>query len=177
MRKCNHLLIMCWKKQRINNKYLMKTFSKQTIYIIICSSIVGILFNFLRPTGIPIIAKQINGFSNNFQIDEFIIEIINLEIAKKFFYDNVLFIDARDNTSYMEGHITGAISSINHNEMVDIIFNNHGFNEPFVIYCDNEECGFSEDLAYQLQAEGFSKIYVFSGGWNQWLVAKLPVEK
>lgn len=155
----------------------MKFIIKQAVYIIISSFVVGVLFNFLRPAGIPIIAKQINGFSNNFQIDEFIIEIINLEIAKKFFYDNVLFIDARDNTSYMEGHITGAISSINHNEMVDIIFNNHGFNEPFVIYCDNEECGFSEDLAYQLQAEGFSKIYVFSGGWNQWLVAKLPVEK
>lgn len=155
----------------------MKFIIKQAVYIIISSFVVGVLFNFLRPAGIPIIAKQINGFSNNFQIDEFIIEIINLEIAKKFFYDNVLFIDARDNTSYMEGHITGAISPINHNEMVDIIFNNHGFNEPFVIYCDNEECGFSEDLAYQLQAEGFSKIYVFSGGWNQWLVAKLPVEK
>lgn len=168
---------MYWKKQRISNIYLMKTFIKQTIYIIICSIIVGILFNFLRPTGIPIIAKQINGFSNNFQIDEFIIEIINLEIAKKFFYDDVLFVDARDNTSYMEGHITGAISPIPHDKMVDNIFNNHGFNEPFVIYCDNEECGFSEDLAYQLQAEGFSKIYVFSGGWNQWLVAKLPVEK
>ena len=155
----------------------MKTFIKQTIYIIICSIVVGILFNFLRPTGIPIIAKQINGFSDNFQIDEFIIEIIDLEIAKKFFYDNVLFIDARDDISFSEGHITGAISPIPHDEMVDNIFNNHGFNEPFVIYCDNEECGFSEDLAYQLQAEGFSKIYVFSGGWNQWLVAKLPVEK
>lgn len=155
----------------------MKFIIKQAVYIIISSFVVGVLFNFLRPAGIPIIAKQINGFSNNFQIDEFIIEIINLEIAKKFFYDNVLFIDARDNASYMEGHITGAISSINHNEMVDIIFNNHGFNEPFVIYCDNEECGFSEDLAYQLQAEGFLKIYVFNGGWNQWLVAKLPVEK
>lgn len=168
---------MYWKKQRINNKYLIKIFIKQAIYIIICSIVVGILFNFLRPTGIPIIAKQINGFSDNFQIDEFIIEIIDLEIAKKFFYDNVLFIDARDDISFSEGHITGAISPTLYNEMVDDLFINHGFNEPFVVYCDNEECGFSEDLAYQLQAEGFSKIYVFSGGWNQWLVAKLPVEK
>lgn len=155
----------------------MKTFIKQAIYIIICSIVVGILFNFLRPTGIPIIAKQINGFSDSFQIDEFVIESIDLEIAKKFYYDDMLFIDARDYISFSESHITGAISKIPHDEMVDNIFNNHGFNEPFVIYCDDEECGFSEDLAYQLQAEGFSKIYVFSGGWNQWLMAKLPVEK
>lgn len=177
MRKCNHLLIMYWKKQRINNKYLMKTFIKQTIYIIICSIIVGILFNYFQPNGIPIIAKQINGFSDNYQIDEFVIEIIDLKIAKKFFYDDVLFIDARDDISFSEGHISGAILSIPHDEMVDIIFNNHGFNKPFVVYCDDEECGLSEDLAYQLQAEGFSIIYVFQGGWNQWLMAKLPVEK
>ena len=155
----------------------MKTFIKQVILIITCSLVVGILFNFLRPAGIPIIAKQINGFSDNYQIDEFIIEIIDLKIAKKFFYDDVLFVDARDDISFSEGHISGAISPIPYDAMVDNIFNDHGFNEPFVVYCDDAECGLSEDLAYQLQAEGFSKIYVFSGGWNQWLTAKLPIEK
>ncbi len=155
----------------------MNTFIKQAIYIIICSVVVGILFNLLRPAGIPIRAKQINKFSDNSQVDEFIIEIIDLKIAKKFYYEDVLFIDARNDISFNEGHISGAISSTPYNEMVDKIFNNLGFNEPFVVYCDDAECGLSEDLAYQLQAEGFSKIYVFSGGWNQWLSAKLPVTK
>ncbi len=155
----------------------MKIYIKQVILLVTCSVVVGALFNFLRPAGIPIIAKQIDGFSENSDINEYFIKIIDLEIAKRFFYDNVLFIDARDDISFSESHITGAISSIPHDEMVDNIFNNHGFNEPFVIYCDDEECGLSEDLAYQLQTEGFSKIYVFSGGWNQWLMAKLPVEK
>lgn len=155
----------------------MNTLIKQAIYIIICSVVIGILFNFLRPAGIPIIAKQIDGFSGNYQIDELVIEIIDLKIAKKFYYDDVLFVDARNDISFNEGHITGAISSTPYNEMVDKIFNNLGFNERFVVYCDDADCGLSEDLAYQLQAEGFSKIYVFSGGWNQWLTAKLPVIK
>ena len=155
----------------------MKTYLKQAIYIITCSVVVGILFNLLRPNGIPITAKQISGFSGDYQIDEFIIEIIDLEIAKKFYYDEVLFIDARNDISFNEGHITGAISSSHYNEMVDKIFDNLGFNEPFVVYCDDAECGLSEDLAYQLQAEGFSKIYLFSGGWNQWVTTELPVEK
>lgn len=155
----------------------MKNFIKQAIYIITCSVIVGILFNFLRPAGIPIIAKPINKFSDNYKIDEFIIEIIDLKIAKKFYYDDVLFVDARNDIYFSESHITGAISSTPYNEMVDNIFNNHGFNNPIVVYCDDAECGLSEDLAYQLQAEGFSRIYVFGGGWNQWLTAKLPVTK
>ena len=155
----------------------MKTIFKQAIYIIICSIVIGMSFNYFRTNGIPIIAKPINGFSNNSQFAEFVIEIIDLEIAKKFFYDDVLFIDARDDISFSEGHIAGAISSIPYDDLVDNIFINHGFNEPIVIYCDDEECGLSEEFGYQLQAEGFSKIYVFSGGWNQWLMAKLPVEK
>ena len=155
----------------------MKTIIKQVFYIITCSIIVGILFNFLRPAGIPFVTKQTNGFSYNYLIDEFIIESIDLEIAKKFYYDNMLFIDARDNISFTVGHITGAIPSIPHDEMVDNIFNDYGFNEPFVIYCDDPECGLSEDLAYQLQTEGFTKIYVFIGGWNQWLAADLPTTK
>ncbi len=155
----------------------MKIVAKQAIYIIVCSLVVGVLFNYLRPTGIPIIAKQINGFSDNYQIDEFIIEIIDLKIAKKFFYDDVLFVDARDDISFSEGHISCAISPIPYDGMVDKIFSDYGFTEPFVVYCDDAECGFSEDLAYKLQADGFSRIYVFSGGWNQWLKAKLPVTK
>jgi rhodanese-related sulfurtransferase len=155
----------------------MKTHIKQAIYIVTCSVVVGILFNFLRPAGISIIAKQINGFSGNYQIDEFVVEVIDLKIAKKFYNDDVLFVDARNDISFSEGHITGAISSTSYNEMVDNIFDNQGFNKPIVVYCDDAECGLSEDLAFQLQAEGFSKIYVFSGGWNQWLTAKLPVTK
>lgn len=155
----------------------MRIVAKQATYIIICSLVVGTLFNYLRPTGIPIIAKQINGFSDNYQIDEFTIETIDLKIAKKFFNNDILFIDARDNISFSEGHILGAISPIPYDGMVDKIFSDYGFNEPFVVYCDDAECGLSEDLAYKLQEDGFSKIYVFSGGWNQWLKAKLPVTK
>jgi len=155
----------------------MKTIFKQATFIIICSIVIGMSFNYFRANGIPIIAKPINGFSNNSQIDEFVIEIIDLEIAKKLFYDDVLFIDARDDVSFLDGHLTGAISSKPYDEMVDNIFTNQGFSEPIVIYCDDEECDLSEELGYQLQAEGFSKIYVFNGGWNQWLMAKLPIEK
>ena len=155
----------------------MKTIFKQATYIIICSIVIGMSFNYFRTNGISILAKPINGFSNDSQVDEFVIEIIDLEIAKKFFNDDMLFIDARDDNSFSDGHITGAISSKPYEYLVDNIFINQGFEESIVIYCDDEECGLSEELGYQLQAEGFSKIYVFSGGWNQWLMAKLPIEK
>ena len=155
----------------------MKIFIKQAIYIIVCSWVIGIGFNYFRPHGIPFIAKQIDRFNDNPQMYEFIIEIIDIEIAKKFFNDDVIFVDARDDIYFSEGHITGAIQSNLYDELVNTIIDNNGFNEPIVVYCDDAECGLSEDLAYRLQAEGFSKIYIFSGGWNQWFTAKLPIEK
>jgi 3-mercaptopyruvate sulfurtransferase SseA len=155
----------------------MKTYFKQAVYILIISIIIGISFNYVRLNGIPILSRQIKGFSDNSQNDEYIIETIDLEIAKRFFDDNVLFVDARDGISFKTGHIAGAISSIPFISMVDKIFDNQEFNGPLVVYCDDDECGLSEDLAYQLQMEGFTKIYIFSGGWNHWLMAELPVEK
>ncbi len=153
----------------------MKTISKQVVYIIASSIVISALFNYLRPTGIPIVAKQINGFSGDDKVNEFIVEIIDLKLAKAYFYDGVIFVDARDFVSFSDGHITNAVSAFPYDEMVDNIFITYGFNKPVVVYCDDAECGLSEDLAYKLQADGFSKIYVFSGGWNQWLNAKLPV--
>ena len=37
-------------------------------------------------------------------------------------------------------------------------------------------CGDSEDLAYNLQDSGFTKIYVFKGGWLEWSNAGYPSE-
>ena len=43
-----------------------------------------------------------------------------------------------------------------------------GFDSPFIIYCSDDDCGSSEDLAYELQDFGFTNILVFSGGWKLW---------
>ena len=155
----------------------MKAYIRPAIYITLCSIFFGISFNYFRADGISLIAKPIDGFSSNLYDTEFVIEIIDLEIAQKLFYAKVPFIDARDSISFNEGHINNAIPQTPYNEMIDRIIIMQGFNGPIVVYCDDEECGQSEDLAYQLQTAGFSKIYVFSGGWNQWSNAKLPIEK
>ena len=51
-----------------------------------------------------------------------------------------------------------------------------GKESPVVVYCSGEECGSSEDLAYELQAEGFTNLYVFKGGWTEWSENGHPIE-
>ena len=152
----------------------MRIHIKQSTYILLCSLLIGILFNYFSSNGIPLIAKHHN--NNNYDGDELIMDFISLELAQQFFDDNILFIDARDNAFYNEGHIAGAIKSIPFSDLIDYIFTFKGFDEPLVVYCDDEECGLSQDLAYQIESEGFSNIYIFSGGWKLWESAKLPIE-
>lgn len=154
----------------------MKVYIQQALCILVGSIIIGLLFNHFRSNNIPIIAKLLNESSNNLQNNEYIIETIDLDLAIKLYYDKITFVDARDSASYDEGHIPNAIRQTPYFDMIDRIIIKQGFGEPIVIYCDDNECGLSENLAINLQSEGFSKIYIFSGGWNQWFNANLPIE-
>jgi len=48
-------------------------------------------------------------------------------------------------------------------------------NDPLVVYCGDPGCGDSEDLAYDLQNEGFTKLFVFKGGWLEWSKTNYPI--
>ena len=52
-----------------------------------------------------------------------------------------------------------------------------GMDDPFVVYCSDDDCGSSEELSYELQSYGFNNIYLFKGGWKEWQNASLPEEK
>lgn len=133
-------------------------------------------FNYFSSNGISLIANQYNSNEKNSFDNDLNTRFIGLEMAQSLFENNILFIDARDNGSYNEGHIAGAIISTPFTELIDFIFDSQGFDKPIVVYCDDEECGLSQDLAYQIESEGFSDIYIFSGGWKLWESEKLPIE-
>ncbi len=45
-----------------------------------------------------------------------------------------------------------------------------------VVYCSDDDCGSSEELAYELQEIGFMNILVFKGGWKSWTEDGLETE-
>ena len=51
-----------------------------------------------------------------------------------------------------------------------------GFDTGFVIYCSDDDCDSSEELAYEFQDIGFNNILVFKGGWKSWKDAGLEIE-
>ena len=69
-----------------------------------------------------------------------------------------------------------AVCNDNLDSLITKIEKQVAIDDGFVVYCSDDDCGSSEELAYLLQEQGFSKIYLFNGGWKQWVDNNLPIE-
>ena len=101
---------------------------------------------------------------------------INLETAKNLQKNGALFVDARSEEYLEDGFIPGAINNDDTDALSDEIATLIGFDKGFVIYCSDDDCGSSEELSYQLYDQGFESIYLFKGGWKQWIENNLPAK-
>jgi len=99
-------------------------------------------------------------------------EIISLATAKSW-GDTVLWIDSRKREQFDKEHIPGALP-LNENEwdecLVGIaVARSLDPDRKLVIYCNEEECDSSMDVALRLRKEtGWDKVYVLDGGWPAW---------
>ena len=149
----------------------------QSAILLIFSCIIGFGSNLVRSETIPWIAEELTvAESVDTESDAPILVAISLAQAKSFYDDGVLFLDARDEGYYNQGHIKGAIKNA---FLMELIFNIESLQSkdtPLVVYCGDPGCGDSEDLAYDLKDSGFTKLYVFKGGWVEWSAVSYPSE-
>lgn len=102
---------------------------------------------------------------------------ITLEQAYTLFNRDVKFVDARDEADYLAGHITNSINIPfddfdNHKQKLEMLAKE----KPMVIYCGGTDCDLSHLLANLLFEKGYKQVYVFFGGWFDWLSANYPVD-
>ena len=149
----------------------------QIIVITITSTVLRLTLNVVRPGGIPLLAKEL-AVAEEIEYDtaEPRLFAITLDQALELYQKGTVFVDAREPEYYQEGHIKGAWNIPFFLELVFKLDSLQGKDAPMVIYCSSDECGSSEDLAYELQAEGFSNLLVFKGGWTAWNGSGHPIE-
>ena len=149
----------------------------QIIVIAITSTVLSLTLNAVRPDGIPLLAKEL-AVAEEIEYDtvEPRLIAITLDQALELYQKGTVFVDAREPEYYQEGHIKGAWNIPFFLELVFKLDSLQGKDAPMVIYCSGDECGSSEDLAYELQAEGFSNLLVFKGGWTAWNTSGHPIE-
>ena len=149
----------------------------QVVLILFASVFTSLLFNQLRDNSLPFVKTKVEVVSvlksTSSKNSEPSIIGIDLELAKKLFEENTLFVDARAEEFYNEGHIPNAICFDDFDLLIEKLENTIGVDDQFIVYCSDSDCGSSEDLSYELQSYGYNNILLFKGGWKEWTDANL----
>lgn len=93
--------------------------------------------------------------------------------------EDVMFVDARDEWDYEQGHIAGAVNMPYESEDESILedfLSNTPKDQLMIIYCNGAECDLSLYLGRTLAAEGFGAVQIFFGGWSDWTLKDLPTQ-
>jgi len=150
---------------------------REACFIIVLSIIAGLAVNLARTDSIPFIQdwstegrlSQDNGDSLAIPLSE----------AKTLFKENkAIFLDARGQELFNEGHIKGA-RSLPWHEVDDYfpeVIKGMDRESLVITYCDGESCNLSHDLAIFLKNMGFTHVKVLVNGWTVWGENNLPIE-
>ena len=156
------------------------SFKQQVTFYLTVSILAGFISNLVRTDAISWMAEPIKVVNNVNDVLLTLLEPeireIDLEMAKSLHKTGLLFVDARAEEYLSDGIIPGAIANDDVGLLSEQIEFLIGYEKGFVIYCSDDDCGSSEELAYELQDFGFMNIFVFKGGWKSWTDAGLEIE-
>ena len=103
---------------------------------------------------------------------------IKIDLAYKLFNEGIKFIDARPVEEFEESHIKGAINiPFYGSEEYESTLSKISKDEIVITYCNGDDCDLSTLLGEEIFKKGYKKVYVFFGGWNDWLKKGYPIEK
>ncbi len=106
-------------------------------------------------------------------------EIEDMDLLKKIYETKeVLFIDARSENDFSEGHIKGAISfpAYNFENKITEFMTSYDTSVKIITYCSGRECEDSHILAQNLSDMGYTNIKVFIDGFPAWEKRGYPIE-
>ena len=146
--------------------------------LVAVSGAVGLLYNVFG--GIPLIAvnnptELVQGIGLP---DNDGVHLVGLDAVRTFYLEQRgIVLDARTPEQYAAGHIPGALSCYVYEleTYLPPILEKVTTDRPLLIYCTGEDCEDSRFLAQTMQELGFSRIYVFEGGYDGWVSAGMEV--
>lgn len=92
--------------------------------------------------------------------------------------DNLVIVDSRTSAHRAKGYIEGSVGLPDTETTPESLAKNIPSKDtPVCFYCNGVKCGRSVVAAKMAVAEGYSEIYWFRGGWDEWAEKGLPVAK
>lgn len=157
---------------------------KELLILVCLSFSVALCVNYVSPKGIPLFKNRIPSTGTNTtgtggSGDSLINKINDVEKAKQIFdQGKAVFVDARLEASFNQGHITGAVSLPLDRFQEDIqnFHERYGASTLIVTYCSGRSCPDSQQLALLLALAGYTDIRVFIDGYAAWKEKGYPSE-
>ena len=173
---------------------MLKEINFKIIFLLIAASLLfGILFNSLSINGLDLIRTETmleyasvedssnQHFDESYFNENQIIEpsLITPENAFNLYSaGTIIFIDARDQWDFSDGHIKGAINIPEYKFEIGLpMVKALNKNFSYIIYCGDVECDVSKRLAIELSKIGFKNIMILEGGWSKWIENNYPTDK
>lgn len=164
------------------------TVIKDAAILVVISSILGIMAQFVLPNGISMKTEMTTIQTDSVEVVLPSVSIdpkgaleasnITLRDAYKIHQNgSALFLDAREPEAFQRGHIAGAVNLPSDDFMDSLSYLENLSPDTLIIsYCDGSECNASIELAANLDLMGFTQVRFFFGGWEEWTGAGYPVE-
>ncbi len=164
---------------------MLKNWIVQLVVILVLSTLTALVVNAARDKGIALIGNWPSRTATGEgpitppSAEEGDPPFITLDDAvAKFQSPDIIFIDARDPEDYEYGRIERAIN-IPFDYLDDYwegVIDSLDREDVYVIYCSGTECESSLHLGrYLITDKGFSNIFVFFGGWQEWIDNNMPI--
>jgi rhodanese-related sulfurtransferase len=140
----------------------------QILFIILLSTVTGLIFNYFSGDGLPLIYHSAV-FSSSTEISAE--QALQLLLEGK-----ALFIDTRYPEEFAQGHIKQAVNVPAKWSMDQIMnfFESIPKDRLLVVYCSSADCNSSQRLAGFLAQQEFSKVMVFLDGYEIWVARNYP---
>jgi len=157
---------------------------KEIIILVGVAVALAIVVNTFSPRGIALVgqwdtAKGVITANPNETAEQKLQEIDSAGRAKEIFdRGSVLFVDARSQQDYENGHIPGAVSLPvgRFDERIESFLNQYPLEQPIVTYCSGRTCEDSHHLAQLLSEAGYTDVRIFIDGFTGWQAEGYPVE-
>jgi rhodanese-related sulfurtransferase len=157
---------------------------KEIIILVAVSVALALAVNTLSPKGIGLVgqwdtAKGVITANPAGDAAGRLEEIDSVARAKDLFdKGDVLFVDARSQNHYGNGHIPGAVSLPvgQFEKRIDFFLNRYPPEQPIVTYCSGRTCEDSHELAQLLSDLGFTNVRIFIDGFPGWEAEGYPIE-
>ena len=158
--------------------------AKEIGILIGISIIAAFTVNYFSPSGIALVCQWDDSKSvvtakakNDVVVLE--LEIDDIKTAKQI-YDSgkAVFVDARSQDNFGDGHIKGAVSLPvgRFDERIGAFKHRYSAESIIVTYCSGRTCTDSHQLAQLLLEHGYVNVSVFIGGYPNWKAEGYPIE-